>query len=327
MRASWTLVQIGGLVHRKRATSCETRVMHPLMGGARSFPVLLTAIALAAGSLSACGAAEKVADAADPVAAAVAATSKSSGSRFEMTMSMAVPDLPKPVTITATGVCDWSSGAVQMKMDMRSILDTLGTEPPEDFDPSMLQIEMRIVGGAFYAGGGMFAENLAPGKKWLKMSVADLAKSAGIDPALTSQYQDPTQMLRYLKAAGEVEKLGEETVRGETTTRYRAQLDFATALRDLGTNDKTARKEIEALKLSVGDTELPVDVWIGEDDLVRRMRMVMKLAEGGSSVDANVDMEMFDYNTEVSIKAPPSDEVADGSKVFGGAASGEIAAP
>ena len=80
-------------------------------------------------------------------------------------------------------------------------------------------------GTTIYLQSPLLTSNLPKGKTWLKL---DLQKAApkGVDlSALTTQ--SPTKLLSQLQAAGNVTKVGDETINGTATTHYRAKLDLS----------------------------------------------------------------------------------------------------
>jgi hypothetical protein len=57
---------------------------------------------------------------------------------------------------------------------------------------------------------------------------------------------------------------------------------------------------------------VPVDVWIGKDDgLVRRLQISYDLTESGRSVSTQLTLDLSDWGTDVSVQAPPADQVFD----------------
>jgi hypothetical protein len=110
--------------------------------------------------------------------------------------------------------------------------------------------------------------------------IADRAKAARAEappPELASlgafDFNDPSQALARLRDASAVEELGEETVFGVATTRYRARLE--------------------------GDQPLAATAWIDATSLIRRLElttdegpapftMTMELTEFGKPVDISV---------------------------------------
>lgn len=97
----------------------------------------------------------------------------------------------------------------------------------------------------------------------------------------------PEKLLSMLRSASrETERLGEEDVRGELTVRYRL----------------TVSCEEAALTDCSGETA-PIEVWIDENGLVRRIWF----EDGGSTGT----LEFFDFGLAVDIQPPPADQVED----------------
>jgi hypothetical protein len=171
---------------------------------------------------------------------------------------------------------------------------------------------------------GVLQKQLPKGRKWLELDAEKIGQSLGIDVSQLSQYNDPTKMLDYLRSSGKVEEVGDEDIRGVGTTHYRATVDIAKAAKSLGGTGKASGAGLDQLVKFLGDSKVPVDVYIGDDKLVRRM--TMRLAPSGnaaaSGFEMNMTMDLYDYGTPVNISAPPKSEVYDGSKLLSAAASG-----
>jgi hypothetical protein len=60
-------------------------------------------------------------------------------------------------------------------------------------------------------------------------------------------------------------------------------------------------------------SEMPVDVWIDDDGLLRRMSMDMSVA----GQTAHLQMEIWDYGVDVNVEAPPADQVGDMGSMLG----------
>ena len=58
---------------------------------------------------------------------------------------------------------------------------------------------------------------------------------------------------------------------------------------------------------------VPVDVWVDGDNLVRRMTMEFSFSspDGQQQAGASMSMELFDYGVPVSVDAPPAAKVVD----------------
>ena len=110
-------------------------------------------------------------------------------------------------------------------------------------------------------------------------------------------------------------EVGHDKLRDVDTTHYHATIDLTKALdrvsadvaQRLGIDPDQLGKSFEQLRTQAGSDELPMDVWVDANGRLRRMRMEMGAASGG----VHIDMEMYDYGVDVSVQAPPADEVTD----------------
>ena len=85
----------------------------------------------------------------------------------------------------------------------------------------------------------------------------------------------------------------------------------------LGLDPDEYAQQLEQFAAVMGD-EMPVDVWIDGDGLLRKLHMDMSVSEAGQSVAMGVEMEMFDYGADVHVEAPPADQVSDMGSMLGG---------
>lgn len=116
------------------------------------------------------------------------------------------------------------------------------------------------------------------GSKWLELRDSDESAAAALSPRrLLSMLRD---------ASTGTERLGEEVVRSVDTVRYRLEIDC----------------EMAELHDCDGPTA-PVDVWIADDGLVRRIVL--------DAESDDVTVEFYDFGADVAIAAPPADQVVD----------------
>lgn len=135
-------------------------------------------------------------------------------------------------------------------------------------------VELVVIGATAYIRGSLFGL-AGSGDKWLKFT----------DDENLGTELSPQALLATLRSASQsTERVGEEQVRGVDTVRYRLVVDCA----------KTEVTDCE------GATET-VDVWIGDDGLVRRIAV-----DDGSSP---FTFEFYDFGAQVEIDAPAADEV------------------
>ena len=124
----------------------------------------------------------------------------------------------------------------------------------------------------------------------------------------------PTDLLEALaQMDATVTELGPETVRGVETTRYQAVVDLETAAANLPPEQQA---ELAAEMPGGLSGELPVDVWIDNDGLLRRLVIELdeenmaSLGAGATEAgSATVEFELYDVGEPMSIEAPPVDQV------------------
>jgi hypothetical protein len=146
---------------------------------------------------------------------------------------------------------------------------------------------------------------------WVSSPTAD----AGIAEDFFNQTPtNPTDFISEFDVEGAtVEEIGSDTVRGVATTRYRITVDPSKL-------PESERAEVEQLS-PLPNGELPIDLWIGDDDLV--YRMVIDL--DGAAMDFEnpeeefdrmlMTWEIYDYGADLVIEAPPADEVTDAGEL------------
>lgn len=182
-------------------------------------------------------------------------------------------------TIEITG-----SGAFDTKAHLGSLHATLsagGINGP---------IDEVSKGNAVYVKSELLSAMLPADKAWIKLDLAQLAKSNGLD-ASALLTEDPSQALTQLQSLRNVTKIGTAQVGGVATTRYHATIDVS--------------KLSGTAKTGTGS----YDVWIGADGYVHRVRAV--IASSGSK--ATVTSDFSGYGDKVSIAVPPASQTFDGS--------------
>jgi hypothetical protein len=128
------------------------------------------------------------------------------------------------------------------------------------------------------------------GKPWVKLDLAQTAKSQGVD--ITSFLsQDPTQALTQLQGLDNVRKVNAPSA-GSDTTHYRATFDVP--------------KAKGAAKAGTGR----YDIWIGEDGYVHRLKAVV--TAGGATSTVTTDLSAF--GEPVSITLPKAADTYDSTK-------------
>jgi len=263
--------------------------------------------------------------AATALRAAPSAVADAGTARMELVMAMTVKG--EDLKVTGTGVADGPAGQMQMKMDMGELFGKLagatGEKIPAGFDGPW---EMVADGSTMYLRAPVF--QLLGVEGWLSMTPDDMG-SAAAGLGLGAGSFDLTQTLDSLRGvSGDPQVVGQEEVRGVPTTHYRATVDLAKAL-EQAPAEQRERLEAAFQQLEpsgdLGDADIPVDVWVDEDDLPRRVRTEMSsmfaaLGLGESSM--TMTMELFDYGDDVTIEVPSADEVTPMTEALGGLGAG-----
>jgi hypothetical protein len=258
----------------------------------------------------------------DRLVDAASTTMDAGSARISMKMSMAAPG-QSDAQITADGLTDFATGDMQMTMDMGPLLSQLAPGQAGSADTS---VELRLVDKVMYIKyPAVLAQGMGTEKPWLSMDLGAALGDLGLPQDSLGQFEqtDPTQYLQYLAAvSSDVTEVGHDKLRDVDTTHYHATIDLTKALdrvpadvaQRLGIDPDQLGKSFDQLRTQAGRDELPMDVWVDANGRLRRMRMEMGAASGG----VHIDMEMYDYGVDVSVQAPPADEVTDLFSMLGG---------
>ncbi len=169
-------------------------------------------------------------------------------------------------------------------------------------------VEMEVVGdgAVMYMRSSQFG-SLPGGREWMALDFSSFVQ--GLDTPLPAD-GDAMGELELLEAAtGDVQKLGDEDVRGVPTTRYRGTVGVSETverLREEGAEDLASYAEEKG-------TPLRVEAWIDANGLVRRMRFVKSEPREGGEGSLTIDMRMdfFDFDFVPEIDVPEPSEVFD----------------
>jgi hypothetical protein len=158
---------------------------------------------------------------------------------------------------------------------------------------------------------------LPQGKAWLKLDLAKLGEAQGIDLAQLMQFNqsNPNGALRYLRGATEnFEAVGEEEVRGVETTHYRGTIDLRAVASQA---PPAARKSYERIIEISGTSRIPMEAWIDDDGLARRLRYEQPLGHGQGNLAFTMDL--YDFGVDVAVRIPPQPQTIDLMELIGGA--------
>jgi len=229
----------------------------------------------------------------DPVAQAAEKTTSVSGAHFVMAARISAEG--ETVTFHGPGEIVDHGRTLHMSLSMpASILGMKGATGGN------VTFEAIGAGQYFYFRGGPFTE--LTGGKWVRVK--------DNDPSFNLGQNDPSKMLEYLRATSDVDEAGDDTVRGVPATHYRARIQLDKVA------ERVSPEAVQALRQmtrSASIKEIPLDVWVDDDGLVRRVKMNWHPRAGSFLVS----LDLFDFG-DVNIEVPDKSETTDLSSILGG---------
>jgi hypothetical protein len=236
--------------------------------------------------------------------AVASAGSKSSGAGSAKASFKA--DFTGVTSGTMTGEGEFSQREGHLTLDMSGLGDGLFGGGQAELVFSDLVYYMKLP-----SGSGL---PLPPGKEWVKLDLKKLGESTGLDLGQLTQLSqsDPSQALDFLQGASDdFHEVGTEDVRGAPTTHYAGTIDLAKAAENAPADIAEQYRKLAELAPS---SEVPMDVWVGEDGYVHKLRFEQKLTEGASMT---MEEELYDFGANVDVSAPPEDQVVDLTQFLG----------
>jgi hypothetical protein len=276
---------------------CVTRTAAGIIAGVAA---VFVAIALIAGGGGGRG------GVLDPVAKAADTTAAAGSAEFGLAGSVTAGG--QTVPLSGSGKMDTKNQKVHM-----SIATTVPGAGP-------MTIEEILDGTVIYMKFPQLAGQMPGGKQWMKLDLQEFGKSLGVDfqklMGASRGNTNPADFLSYLKAVGNSQVVGRESIRGVSTTHYRATIDLQKALDEVG--DKRAKQALKQLYSSSGATAMPVDAWVDREGLVRRESFQMAMSPPGAGrVSMNMTFEFIRFGVPVDANPPPDDQVFDVTSLAG----------
>lgn len=239
----------------------------------------------------------------DPVAVVAGTPAKTAAAKnADISLDGKIVSGAQTVPLTGTGAIDFQDKTFQLNLTL----------------PGMGTVEEVVLGQIIYIKVPTAAAAEFGGKPWLKLDPSQFG--SGQNPFGSLDSSNPSQVLNTLQGAGQVTKVGDETVRGVHTVHYKANVDIAKA----ADAQKLTPQQKQQLQSALGgQTTVPEDVWIDDQGLARRVATDITATPSTgtgttSSVKAQLTVEFFDYGkANVTATAPPADQVTDFGQVLG----------
>lgn len=237
---------------------------------------------------------------------------------YRATFEMSMEGLPGDAEgFTSTGEGEFDATSAAGRMTMRMGMAALGTEN--------LEFEMRLVDGVIYMNMGALGAQAGAPTPWISMDLSTLPGVGDVFGGGGFGTTDPTQFLEFLRGAEDATDRGREDVRGVPTTHYGATVNFQDALEAAPAEQREAMQALldgAPSDFDFSGFEFPIDAWIDDTGLPRRIRMEMDLSQFGQGeipggTTMTFSMEMFDYGIDVNVEPPPADQVTDMTDLLG----------
>lgn len=250
--------------------------------------------------------------------------------RFSFDMSLSAPGADEPFALSGEGAFDARSKRTSMSLDLSSLAKLLGGflagvagsssgDLPNLGDPAGWKIQVVQDGGVAYVRFPALDDKLPAGKSWIRGDGNGLSADGFDFGQFTNN--DPRQVLDALRAVtGDVETVGTEELRGVETTHYRAVVDPARVAEQApGEDGQTAQSLLGQLTSESGLAEIPVDVWLDPDGLVRKLTLELTAVDPAMSQtgSATVSFELWDYGKAIAIELPPAAQVVAATALHG----------
>jgi hypothetical protein len=258
------------------------------------------------------------------LARAASTSAEASSGRFSFGLEAAMPGADEPFSFSGEGAFDLASERASFSVDMSSFAALLGglltglgaaagADAPDFDDAEGWRIDAVRDGSTTYVRFPALAGRLPEGKAWIRSE--DGAAASGLDGLGRLTEVEPRELLKIIReVSGDVETVGSETVRGAETTHYRATLDgtrVPDSVPQAGGED--VRALADQLLSQAGLSEIPLDVWIDADGLLRKFQLDVSATQAGASEPsrAALTFEIWDVGRPVAIELPPASEVVD----------------
>lgn len=221
---------------------------------------------------------------------AAAATTRTGTARASIELVMSFGG--NEVVAEGEGLVDFAAERASMTMDMPAAGGTM---------------RMIADGKLVYMQGATY-QAIAQGKPWVAMDTARMGTSPLSGMSTSAGGADVLSSLRALQDKGvvrQVREVGTDEVRGVRTVKYEGEFDPEALVDSMSGATKEVREALRQVRMDSAS----MAVWVGDDDLVRRMTSTFSLSMQGTEMNMSMTMDLFDFGIPVQIEVPPPDQV------------------
>jgi hypothetical protein len=234
----------------------------------------------------------------NPIATAAERTQEAPGARIAIEAIYTSPALDTELVATGTGTYDARSGRSSMTLTLPV--------------PGLGEMTFEAVGDArtLFMRSDMFESELPPGKEWISIDPW-LGNNEAASMAGSVDAKGGLEMLEA--TSDDFESLGEETVDGVETSRYRTTIELGEYAEQLRAEGKAEAAELYERMATETPGPATSEVWVDSTNMIQRMRMVMELPapDGGEAMTMDMRMDFTHLDAAPRIELPPRGEVVD----------------
>jgi len=196
-------------------------------------------------------------------------------------------------------------------------LSTGNADFTADLPAGIGAVEVRRIGSVAYVQLPSSLRPLLGGKPWVKADVPTVEGLAGQQfglPGLSGGL-DFTGVLDWLRGvSGQVTTVGTDTIHGDETTHYHADVDLAKAAANA---PSASRAKLEQAAQAAGQT-VPLDVWIDNQGRLRQLRASFDPSKVQAPTGVTIKrpgsivatFELWNFGAPVDVTPPPADQVS-----------------
>ena len=248
----------------------------------------------------------------EDVAKAAEATRAEKTAKVDLTVATSGFGVPIPLTVKGTGTSALDKVAMDLTCDLSGLLSLAQIQGDGKTRAVVLGkdawLDPPAVEGVAVPGG----------KQWVGVDLAGAVRAMGVDPQAISALvnADPGAQLDAIRGAKGVKEVGKEKVGGVETTHFTGTVRLEDLLAALPADQRAkAQEALDAFLADApgADRPTPIDVWVDEDERVRRMRQQVRTPaqQGVAEGRVTVTVDYSDFGTPLTAKAPAAGEVYD----------------
>jgi len=279
------------------------------LGRAVRLASLVVVSALLLAGLTGCGGSGST----DPVQTALARSERAGGVRVAFTLGIDLIGGPNSEnTITGTGTFDGTAADMTYTIAPGYLNNTSTLLAGHAGTMQARYVETAEGAPVLYSTFAFVGHQLPAGKTWMKL---DVGASIALIPsetlvAIGDLVTNPAEIVALLHAASALRAIGPETIDGTPTTHYSVGVTLDTAKQESNAAQVFAQDLVTQGAKNSGQ----VDVWVGEDGLIRRIELPYDSATNGVETLNTIVLDLSDWGTPVRVVPPPAVFVYDATQ-------------